>query len=388
MEPLSPERHELKFTGDGATYFGIWIVNVLLTIVTVGLYSPWAKVRRLRYFYGSTLLDGSPFDYHGAPLALLKGRLIALALLVAYSQTAKISLTLWLAVVAAIAIALPWLLWKSQQFRLRNSSYRGIRFGFDGTVGQSYATFGLPILLFLSPYVLMGIMGLRAGAGTPPSPMVFLPIGLIFLVVLALSPWLYLRIKRYQHGRARLGSTTFSFTATLGDAYWLGFAAFGLGVFAVIVAVIFGFGGGFIARTIAHAVNLATASTQAANAADQMVGIVVGVILGYAVMFAVYPLVTALRQNFIWGNTRLGAAPFHSQASGGELLQIYALNAFLVIVTLGLYWPYAVVRTLRYQLGALSWEGDPAAVVANAADAGVTAVGEETAEIFGFDLAL
>ena len=45
----------LEFRATGAEYFRIWIVNLLLTIITLGIYSAWAKVRRLRYFYGSTL---------------------------------------------------------------------------------------------------------------------------------------------------------------------------------------------------------------------------------------------------------------------------------------------------------------------------------------------
>ncbi len=39
-----------EFTGDGREYFRIWIVNVSLTVITLGIYSAWAKVRRMRYF--------------------------------------------------------------------------------------------------------------------------------------------------------------------------------------------------------------------------------------------------------------------------------------------------------------------------------------------------
>jgi uncharacterized membrane protein YjgN (DUF898 family) len=60
-----------EFRGSGAEYFRIWIVNLLLTIVTLGIYSAWAKVRRLRYFYGNTYLDGHSFEFHGRPLAIL-----------------------------------------------------------------------------------------------------------------------------------------------------------------------------------------------------------------------------------------------------------------------------------------------------------------------------
>ena len=52
-----------EFRGNGGEYFRIWIVNLLLTIVTLGIYSAWAKVRRLRYFYGNTYLDGHPFEF-------------------------------------------------------------------------------------------------------------------------------------------------------------------------------------------------------------------------------------------------------------------------------------------------------------------------------------
>ena len=60
-----PRNLKFEFTGSGSEYFRIWIVNTLLTVVTLGIYSAWAKVRRLRYFYGSTQLAGSTFEYHG-----------------------------------------------------------------------------------------------------------------------------------------------------------------------------------------------------------------------------------------------------------------------------------------------------------------------------------
>src|SRR5262245_54813734 len=70
-----------SFTGSGGEYFRIWIVNMLLSILTLGIYSAWAKVRRLRYFYGNTHLAGSAFEYHGRPIAILKGRLLAFGVL-------------------------------------------------------------------------------------------------------------------------------------------------------------------------------------------------------------------------------------------------------------------------------------------------------------------
>src|SRR5271169_4908119 len=89
--PSSPHAPEpLRFSGNGAEYFGIWIVNLLLTIVTPGIYSAWAKVRRLQYFYRHTELAGSSFDFHGSPTKILIGRLIALGMLFAYNSSVRL----------------------------------------------------------------------------------------------------------------------------------------------------------------------------------------------------------------------------------------------------------------------------------------------------------
>src|SRR5215213_4098892 len=85
--PPQPRSRSIKaeFTGSAAEYFRIWIVNLFFTLVTLGVYSAWAKVRKKKYFYGSTRLDGDTSDYFGSPGAILKGRIVALVLFVAYA---------------------------------------------------------------------------------------------------------------------------------------------------------------------------------------------------------------------------------------------------------------------------------------------------------------
>jgi len=78
---MSNRETPVVFTGRAGEYFGIWIVNLLLSIVTLGIYSAWAKVRRKKYFYNNTLIDNVGFDYHASPIAILKGRIIAVVLL-------------------------------------------------------------------------------------------------------------------------------------------------------------------------------------------------------------------------------------------------------------------------------------------------------------------
>ena len=68
-----PAPAAFEFTGTGGDYFRIWIVNIALTIVTAGIYSAWAKVRRLQYFYRNTRVAGASFDYHGKSGGDLQG---------------------------------------------------------------------------------------------------------------------------------------------------------------------------------------------------------------------------------------------------------------------------------------------------------------------------
>ena len=84
--PQAPAvRHQMRFEGSGGEYFKIWIVNLALSIVTLGIFSAWAKVRSKRYFYGNTYLGEHNFDYHAEPLRILLGRAVAVVVLLIYS---------------------------------------------------------------------------------------------------------------------------------------------------------------------------------------------------------------------------------------------------------------------------------------------------------------
>jgi len=128
--PAPPSAEPFHFTGKAGEYFGIWIVNLFLTIVTLGIYSAWAKVRKKRYFYGNTWVAGANFDFHGNPVAILKGRLLAFAAFAAYTLAGHYSPKVAALIALAIMPAVPWLLVRSFAFNALNSSYRNLRFHF------------------------------------------------------------------------------------------------------------------------------------------------------------------------------------------------------------------------------------------------------------------
>jgi uncharacterized membrane protein YjgN (DUF898 family) len=88
--------HQVEFKGNAKEYFGIWIVNVLLSIITLGIYGAWAKVRDKKYFYGSTYIDAQNFSYHARGLQIFIGRLIVFGALIALSASQYVSIGLYL----------------------------------------------------------------------------------------------------------------------------------------------------------------------------------------------------------------------------------------------------------------------------------------------------
>jgi uncharacterized membrane protein YjgN (DUF898 family) len=340
-------RETLKFHGRGGEYFGIWIVNLLLTILTLGIYSAWAKVRRLRYFYQHTELAGANFEYHGKPLAILKGRLIALGLLLAYQFSAQFSLKLFALTLLLLVIILPWLLRQSFRFRLHNSSYRGLRFAFKGSNKDAYLTF-----------LLYGFF--------------------MFITLYLAAPLFHRQMKLYQHGNSRYGQSPFQFTGSIGQFYAAYGSVIGLTLLVFILAIAVPIG---IGATMGGGGKLDPAVAGLLGA-----GIAGVIILG---MLLIAPLWEARTQNLIWNQTTLGEHRFESTLSVWRLMGIQISNMLLVIVTLGLFLPWAQVRLARYRASTLTL------VAAGSLDdflasqqAEESAVGEEAAELFDIDIGL
>src|SRR5687768_7907623 len=202
------------FTGDGAEYFRIWVVNLLLTIATLGIYSAWAKVRKTRYFCQNTRLEGHAFDYHGDARAILLGRVIALVLLLGYTFASDISRATALVMVGVLCAVGPWLFMRAQRFRLANSSWRGLRFGFDAQTYEAYRVVLPPLVIWFSSAVLAAVASASLGLFAAAAMLSFVMI-----------PWMHHRLKSYQHRRARYGARMFTFLAATPSFYAVYFKA-------------------------------------------------------------------------------------------------------------------------------------------------------------------
>lgn len=342
---MQEQEKQFSFTGTGSEYFRIWIVNLILSILTLGIYSAWAKVRRMQYFYRNTHLNDSSFDYHGTAIAILKGRLIAFALFSSYVIVGKFMPLIGLAIGLLIALVMPYLLVLSFRFRLYNSSYRGLRFSFVGSVKTAYEKFlALPIATVISLYLL--------------------------------APLAHQRIKAYQHNNSRFGQTPFSFKVGAGSFYKVYFFTF-LQFILIIGMFIFG------------AVSMSMGNKESPSK-NVMIGIFVAVyFLLIAASLLIIPYFISRIQNLIWNNTKLGEHRFRSTLSARGLAWIIISNFILIVLTLGLFKPFADIRLARYKIEhmALLPAGNIDEFIASEQQQ-IGATGTETAEIFDIDIGL
>ena len=153
-DAIESQAQRLRFTADGWEYFRIWIVNVALTLLTLGIYSAWAKVRARRYLYGHIWLGDTAFDYTANPVAILRGRILVAIVATILWFANLFSLWYYYAALAVLMPLVPWVVVKARTFQLRNSRYRGIAFDFQGKYWDaavwyplawvaSFVTFGL-----------------------------------------------------------------------------------------------------------------------------------------------------------------------------------------------------------------------------------------------------
>ena len=150
---------DFVFKGNAKEWFGIWIVNLLLSIVTIGIYSAWAKVRTRKYFYGNTFVDGRNFDYHATGGQILKGRLIVIAFIFAFQIILSLLPIVGLFLVFCLLLLFPWLITRALMFNARVSSFSNVRFDFVGTYGQAALVYLLyPILCAFTLYTTFPIL--------------------------------------------------------------------------------------------------------------------------------------------------------------------------------------------------------------------------------------
>jgi len=364
----------IRFTGSGSEYFRIWIVNLLLTLLTLSLYLPFAKVRRLRYFYANTRIGDQALSFHGRPWPMFRGYLLLLTLAGAYGLAGHFSPLAGL--IAYLLLCAIWpALWRAgMQFRMGNTRWRGLRLSFRGDLIGAYKA--------VAPIYLPGVL-VMVGAyfAAPTQPKEELEAGSIALfagmgLMVLLAPYFMASMKRYQHGGYGYADQHATLDVSVGRFYVLVLKGLLLSLLPMVVA------GALAAGVVA----LFQPSKQL-----MPVAIGFGVLLGYLLYFMMIgPYFAARMQNLVWNGTRSERLQFNSRLKFRSLLGLTVVNWLLTAVTLSLYRPFAAVNTARLRLESVKLElqGDIEAWQAQTDAAASDASGEAAGDFFGLDMGL
>ncbi len=358
MENVDREEHEAKFKyfefrGSASEYFRIWIVNIALTILTLGIYSAWAKVRTNRYMYANTYLNGSSFEYNADPVRILIGRIVVVTL---YALFVLFSQYLFMFEVAGgIAllafILMPWLVRQAVSFKLRNTSYRNVPFRFEGKVSSFYGFFILHAILNLFTFMLI-------------------------------FPYTYVKFKKLIIDNAHYGDGDFEFKGRVGDAYGIYIKIF-LWSLLLIVGIL-------IAITLMSGTLRAIFSDGASIHSE-----IIALVIGFAFILIYIPfifwnkgLTDGYFSNFIRENTTLNSSPLKGEMKAFKLGVIASTNALAIFISLGLLYPWAKIRYLKYKAEHTAFAcSDYDQFESHGYVTGST-VGEEMVDFFDIDIGL
>ncbi|PYF78348.1 uncharacterized membrane protein YjgN (DUF898 family) [Marinomonas alcarazii] len=345
----------IKFNGSGLEYFKIWIVNILLTIVTLGLYRPWAKVRTLRYFYGNTELDNSNFEYHATGKQLFFSFIIAVALLVAYLVIGQLSPILGLILPIALLIALPWIIWRSMKFNLNMSSYRNVRFGFNGELSGSY----IALLAYPIGLLAVGIAALYFVSQ--------ISIWLALVLSLIAYPAYFAMISKvtnsYVVNGSHFGQGQFSTNLEFKPFFMIILKAAGLAFLFLLIVLIIAFS---IILSSANSGGLrsffqALASFgQSINTASLIFGMII-FMYGIFILTGLYifSYVKAHQRMYLLSKTTLNKSiTFESTLTTNKYFSVMLTNLLLLVCTLGLGYPWAAVRLYRCSIESINVQAE------------------------------
>jgi uncharacterized membrane protein YjgN (DUF898 family) len=305
-----------EFRGNAGEYFGIWIVNILLTIITFGIYSAWAKVRRLRYFRGNTFLMGHSFDYHAKGLQIFLGRFIVFIVISIINVITTVFPLAGIVTPFIFLAILPWFVVRGLRFNARVTSYRNLRMDF---VGKPWGAFTAIILGSLVSTFSLGILAPLA------------------------SRW----AGRYVLNNLRYGDRAFAAEPRLGKLY----GAWILPAIMVVLGLLIAAAIGVIlvwpfAQQLMSEMNGMSQEEQIGINVLGVYAVVIPIILIYVVAGFLYRVAV---RNILLNSTLFdGVHPLHSDLHRGRYFWIMLSNTVITIITLGLMRPWAAVREARY----------------------------------------
>ncbi|TGM02243.1 DUF898 family protein [Leptospira jelokensis] len=194
----------LQYHATGGQLFILFLKNMFLTVVTLGIYSFWARTNIQKFMAENLEWAGERFSFHGTGKERFIGFLKAVGIFIVLfigmiivqwilsfipipylSQI--VGILLYIAVILALV---PIIIVGGRKYMTSRTGYRNLRFGFDGKIIEIAKIYAKGILLTI---VTLGIY----------------------------YPWFFAEKEAYLQSKTRYGNTNFGFSAEGKEIFFL-----------------------------------------------------------------------------------------------------------------------------------------------------------------------
>ncbi|MBH1987676.1 MAG: DUF898 family protein [Burkholderiales bacterium] len=326
----------VQFSGDADDYAAIWLQGAILSLLSLGLYLPWARLRCRRYLLQHTRVAGQSVDDHGSPLPMLVRQLLACSLAGAVALAAQGSPLMGLLALTLGLLSWPLLWLAGVSHRANRLSWGNRPLGLQGCVAGVYRAWGPPLLAVTG--LLWSAWGLhRVGVGVGPAAWAVW--GLAGgLCALSVPPAVW-RLWHWRQSHARLGPLRLRWQASRRSVWALCCQVLARGALMGLMWL------GLLA--------LALAGARLSGGAVPLTWVWVAAALA-AVLLALLQWWQwqARRFRLVWDQTGNRCLRFRCTLSPSALTGMHLRHAVLVLCTAGVYWPWAQIESWQAHAGA------------------------------------
>ena len=339
------DAYPLEFTGSGSEYFRVWIVNLLLTIVTLGFYTPLARRRTAQYFYGHTLVADNPLEFTAQTRRMLVGFILFAALYAALKIASETGQDTVVGVMLlGGAVLAPYFWGSAMRFRFNATRWRGVRLQFAAGWGEVYRA-SWPAFVFAGVWaVALAAIGtvVERGPGTSaPALAIGLAAGALSILCAIRLEYNY---KSLMVARGRIGGQPGRWKPQFGDFVRIWLAT--LGVFLAAVLLV----GALIAATVGGSFAMLK-GMKGGGLMAVLLAIALGVVVFFLLFLASAPA-RAYREarmfQLVWNNIGVSqVARFKCRLRPWRYVGLRVKNVLLTLLTLGFYRPFALASEYR-----------------------------------------
>lgn len=382
------EAHPLNFSGTGSGYARVWLVNLLLNALTLGLYTPWARRRTAVYFYDHTEVAHAPLEFVAQQKRMVLGFLMLVGLYLAFqiaSETGQ-DLAVMLFMLAGAALA-PWLWGSAMRFRLGNTRWRGLRLQFRASWREIYLA-SWPV--FALALIWGAIVWAALGSYDPDTPG-WRPPGWLWAASAAALIGSVLCVIRLEYNyqrllvrRAFLGEQAGRWKPVYGDfvRIWLAtVGVFVVGLALALALLVLGIGGS------------ALAAFKLKSGMGMVLAALGAIVAGLALLVVASAPARAYREarmfQLVWNQIGVSQiARFKSHLNTRRFILLRMKNMLLTLLTLGFYRPFALVSEYRMKVDSVTLyvKGGLDQVVGQLQAAPGHGLGDAAADALGLDL--